>query len=321
VNLQFRSKLEPPRQLVEQVGACDPTNAFHTAEYVNASGSVGEQVCLLGLYQEEELVSGCLGFLSGAFLRHTLVIPSLPSVPCPETFWPGLLDVCQELKVWRLQIDTYASPAAEIPQLPGELERRMRCEFVLDLDGGEISNRLSGQHRRSISRAVKAGLSIRRTREAAACIPHLELISASMERRANRGEDVKKHNDGDRIQALLASGAGEIFQAVHQDRVVSSILILRSSQGAYYHTAGTSPEGMKLGASPFVLMHAATVLQQEECRVFNMGDATAENPGLQRFKSGFGCREVPLEAASFCPRSDVERKVHTTLRMGWEWIK
>jgi hypothetical protein len=33
VNLQFRSRLEPPPQLVEQVEACDPTNAFHTSGY------------------------------------------------------------------------------------------------------------------------------------------------------------------------------------------------------------------------------------------------------------------------------------------------
>lgn len=106
--------------------------------------------------------------MSSSFLRNSLVIPSLPPVSRPEVFCPGLLDLCQELKVWRLQIDTYSSLTVEIPQLPGELERRTRCEFVLDLERGDISDRLSGQHRRSISRAVKAGLRIRRTREASA---------------------------------------------------------------------------------------------------------------------------------------------------------
>ena len=64
-----------------------------------------------------------------------------------------------------------------------------------------------------------------------------------MERRAKRGEDVKKHNDGDRIQALLASGAGEIFQAIREDRIVASILIIRSSQCATITPPGLRRKG------------------------------------------------------------------------------
>jgi len=320
VNLQFRSRLEPPAPLIEEVGACDLTNPFHTWEYVNASGSVGEQACLLGLYQDDRLVSGCLGFMSGAFLRYSLAIPSLPAISNPEIFWPGLLDFCHESKIWRLQIDTFASPAGEIPQLPGELERRARCEFVIDLDQAEVSDGLSSQHRRNVSRAIKAGISVRRTRDAAACSEHLEMMGASMERRASRGEEIEKDNDS-RTRALLSNGAGELFQAVHEEKIVSSVLVLRAAMGAYYHTAGTSPDGMKMGASPFLLMRTAEALKREGCLVFNLGGAASENPGLQRFKSGFGARQVALEAASFCPRSEVERKVHNTLRMGWEWIR
>jgi hypothetical protein len=320
VNLQFRSRLEPPAPLIEEVGACDPTNPFHTSEYVKASGSVGEQACLLGLYQGDKLVSGCLGFLSGTFLRHSLVIPSLPAISNPEIFWPGLLDFCHESKIWRLQIDTYASPAGEIPRLPGELERRARCEFVIDLEHAEVADGLNSQHRRNVSRAIKAGISVRRTSDAAACSEHLKMMDASMERRASRGEEIEKDNDA-RTRALLFCRAGELFQAVHEEKTVSSVLILRAVMGAYYHTAGTSADGMKMGASPFLLARTAEALKQEGCRVFNLGGAAPENPGLQRFKSGFGARQVGLEAASFCPRSEVKRKVHRTLRMGWEWIR
>jgi len=120
---------------------------------------------------------------------------------------------------------------------------------------------------------------------------------------------------------LLNSRAGELFQTLKDDRVLSSILILRSSQGAYYQSAGTLPEGMKLGASAFLVSSVAAILKQEGSRVFNLGGATADNPGLRRFKAGFGAREVTLQAASFCPKSIVHRKVHTALRMGWAWIK
>jgi len=55
--------------------------------------------------------------------------------------------------------------------------------------------------------------------------------------------------------------------------------------------------------------------------VFNLGGATDDNPGLRDFKAGFGAREVALQAASSCPRSHVEREIHTALRTGWSWIK
>jgi hypothetical protein len=321
VNLQFCSVPKPPASLIEQVEACDPTNPFYTSEYVSAGESLAEEACFIGLCRETEVVSGCIGFLSGSFLRRSLVIHSLPSLPNPDIFWQGLLDLCGELKVWRLQVDTYASPAADIPELPGELDRRPRSEYVLDLECDNVLNGAGSQLRRNISRATKAGLSIRRTREASACAQHLDLMDASMERRANRGEEVEIGQQGARPLALLSSKSGELFQAVKEDRVLSSILILSSSQGAYYQSAGASPEGMKLGASAFLISSVATILKQAGFRIFNLGGATADNPGLQRFKAGFGGREITLEAASFCPRSVVERTVHSAMRTGWAWIK
>lgn len=321
MNLQFCSAPGPPASLIEQVAACNPTNPFCTSEYVSASESLAEEACFVGLCRGSEVVSGCIGFLSGLFLRRSLVIHSLPSLPSPEIFWQGLLELCAELKVWRLQIDTYASPVSDIPQLPGELSRWARWEYVLDLERADVLEGASSQHRRNISRATKAGLYIRRTRETSAFAQHAELMNASMERRAKRGEEVETGGPGARPLALLTSGSGELFQAVKEDRVLSSILVLRSSQGGYYQSAGTLPEGMKLGASPFMVSSVAAILKQEGARVFNLGGATADNPGLRRFKAGFGASEVTLQAASFCPRSTVERKVHTALRASWAWIK
>ena len=258
-------------------------------------------------------------FLSGWFLRRNLHIRSLPSLPEPETFWRGVMQSCRRLGVWGLQIDTYASPGAVIPQLPGELERRDRWEYALDLGCDNILDGVSTQHRRNISRASKAGLSICRTREASACTKHLELMDASTERRAHRGEKVDPGQDSARPLALLASGAGEIFQAVIGEQVLSSILVLRSSQGAYYQSAGTLPEGMKLGASPFLVSQVAALVKQEGARVFNLGGAGAESPGLRRFKAGFGAREFELQAASFCPKSAAERRLRGALRSCWTW--
>jgi lipid II:glycine glycyltransferase (peptidoglycan interpeptide bridge formation enzyme) len=144
-------------------------------------------------------------------------------------------------------------------------------------------------------------LSVHPSREASACAQHLRLMNASLERRAKRGEDVEIREQHARTLAVLTTRAGELFQVVNGEKVLSSILILRSSRGAYYQTGGTPPEGMKLGASPFLVSRVATILKQEGSRVFDLGGATTDNPGLHRFKAGFGTREVVLEAASFCP--------------------
>jgi hypothetical protein len=319
LTLQFRSVLRPPPSLIEQLAACDPANPLHTSEYAKAHQSLGARVCLLGLFTGDELVSGCLGFLSGWFLRRNLHIRSLPNLSEPEIFWRGVLQSCRSLGVWSLQVDTYASPGAVIPQLPGELERRDRWEYVLDLGCQDVLDGVSTQHRRNIARARKSGLSIRRTREASACARHLELMDASTERRVNRGETVDPGQDSARPLALLASRSGEIFQAVIGEQVLSSMLVLRSSQGAYYQSAGTLPEGMKLGASPFLVSQVADLVKQEGARVFNLGGAGVESPGLRRFKAGFGAREVELQAASFCPKSVVERKLRGALRSCLTW--
>jgi Acetyltransferase (GNAT) domain len=319
--IQFRSAFMPPAALIEQVAANEPANPFHTSQYVRANESLGARACFIGLCSGDELVSGCIAYLSGSFMRRGLVIHSLPGIANTEIFWRGLMGLCRELRVWNLQVDTYASPAGTIPHLRGELARRSRCEHVLDLDGEDVLAGASTQHRRNVARAVKAGLYVRRTRETIASEQHLELIDASLARRADRGENVRGSAQNTRSSALLASGAGELFQAIHENRVLSSVLVLRASEGAYYESAGTLPEGMKLGASSFLITQVAAILKHEGARVFNLGGATADDPGLLRFKTGFGTREVALEAASFCPRSAIQTTVHTALRTGVGWIK
>ena len=320
MNLQFRSVAGPAVSLIEGAASRDPSNPFSTTEYVRARESLNAKACLIGLYHGTELVSGGISFVSGSFLRRSLDIPSLPSAPEAATFWQGILQLCRALKVWHLEVNTYGSRTAEIPQLPGELTRRTRYEYVIDLPVSDIFEGVSSQHRRNISRAFKAGLSIRRTLKASVYTQHRELMDASQERRAKRGEEVDRGSEALPL-ALLASKSGEIFQAVKGEQILSSILVLRSSKGAYYQSAGTRPEGMKVGASPFLVSQVAGILKQEGAQVFNLGGAGEDSLGLRRFKAGFNTREIALQAATFCPRSVAERKFHTALRSCWAWVR
>jgi hypothetical protein len=129
-----------------------------------------------------------------------------------------------------------------------------------------------------------------------------------MTRRSARGEAVPSVQRDALAEAFLATGVGELFQAVADGASpLSSILVLRSPVGAYYHSAGTSPEGMDRGASQFLIASTAEQLRSEGVLRFNLGGAGPESEGLQRFKAGFGARVVPLEAATCVFGTTLER--------------
>jgi hypothetical protein len=292
----------------------DAVNPFCTPQFLEARTQQGDQPCLFHLNNQNEMAAGCFGFLRGKFLRRSLQIVSLPRLPDADSFWHGLWEFCLQSRIWHLQVDSYASPEAQIPILPGETARRERFEYILDLSSEDFQKRVSTNHGRNISRAVSAGLVIRRARESEALTDHVSLMRSSLDRRMKRGEQVELDEDASLLLALLSCNAGELFQAVENTRVVASVLVLRSQFGAYYQSAGTSERGMEIGASPFLISGVGGILRQEGVRIFNLGGASPENTGLRRFKAGFGARELPLTAASFCPRPAIQRGVQKTLK-------
>ena len=130
-----------------------------------------------------------------------------------------------------------------------------------------------------------------------------------MERRLSRGESVDVDSQIRAPLALVQHGSGEFFRAMRERQILSSILVLRAPRGAYYHSAGTSREGMALGASHFLIHSVAEILRAEGFEQFNLGGAEASNPGLERFKMGFATRPVHLEAAAYCFSSRFQKNV------------
>jgi hypothetical protein len=95
---------------------------------------------------------------------------------------------------------------------------------------------------------------------------------------------------------------------------MSSILLLRSKRSAYYQSAGTSPEGMSVGASHFLIHNVCKKLKDGGVWVFNLGGAP-EGSSLARFKSGFGAVEVSLEACSCYLGPAWLRKIRTAVAL------
>jgi hypothetical protein len=85
-------------------------------------------------------------------------------------------------------------------------------------------------------------------------------------------------------------------------------MILKAAQGAFMETAGTSPEGMKCGASHFLIYSVAQTLREESIWTFNLGTGEPKS-GLSLFKTRFGATPVSLEFARFYFGSDLHRKL------------
>jgi len=296
---EFHASRDRIDEFASDLAALEPRNPFRTPQYAQAMRSLGKVPWVFFTREGGNIVAGCIGFVQSGRLNRLLELPSIPPVGRTDPFWHGLRAFCRGERISQLSLQSFGSSGGGIAEIEGETERRSRVEYVLELQGTALWSNVSSNHRRNMQKGQKAGLLVERTFATEACEMHARLQDASMERRANRGEQVQADAQVRSFAALLKTGAGEIFRATSGSEILSSILVLRAEKGAYYHSAGTRPEGMAVGASHFLIRSVAEMLRAESMEVFNLGAAGASNPGLERFKTGFGPKAVNLEAATF----------------------
>jgi ribosomal protein S18 acetylase RimI-like enzyme len=279
---------------IAELNAHLPVIPFATESFFESKQQVGYESWVLGLADGAgRLERGCGAFLKRGKLDCILEIVSLPAVDAQSSFWEGLRTFCRQQRITQLQLGTYGSPpGVEIPAFGNHCTRRNRCEFVLSLTG-DLAPRLGSNHKRNVKRGQQAGLVVRRTRSADAASAHEALMNQSMDRRRGRGENVTSVGPSPERMAYLRSGAGELFQALRDGAVLSSVLVLRAPKAGYYQSAGTSADGMALGASHFLIHSVAAQLKADGAELFNLGGADEES-SLARFKGGFGAIRVFL---------------------------
>ena len=120
-----------------------------------------------------------------------------------------------------------------------------------------------------------------------------------MERRRDRGEEVPDDVKSDFFWALVRNGAGEIFQAVLNEEVLCSFLVIMARDGAYTQSSGSSSEGTKYGAAHFTQYEIARTLQAQARKVLYIGGTDQPTSGLAQFKSYFGARQVAVCSGEF----------------------
>jgi Acetyltransferase (GNAT) domain len=306
---------QPTPSLTEEASATQPANPFLTAAYAAAMTELGYRPYLFGMRRNGVLIAACFAFLRAGRFSRSLEITSVPAVPhsSRDDFERGLREFCERHYVTNVEVNSFASREPYMPRLASMMSDRARSEYVVDLRESCEKN-LSSNHARNVRRARNGGVTVIRTASATAYEVHLGLVMASLDRRSRRGELTAGGDLPRRIDALLRSGAGEFFQASRNGEVLSSIFVLAAACGAYYQSAGTSAEGMTIGASHLLICEIARNLVDRGMEVFNLGGADASNLGLQRFKSGFGSRRIDLPSAVFGTANPIVRGVRVARR-------
>jgi Acetyltransferase (GNAT) domain len=313
---QFFSQRVTGRSSLAILGSAQLENPFCTVPYVMAKQQLGNECWIIGIRANGVLQDATIAAIRHGRMSATLEITSLSAAAQRTIFWDGVYALLKRLKVTDLIVETFASPRFEVPLLHGEISRRNRNEYVLQIDNGNFAAHMSSNHKRNIKKARAAGVTIRRySQHLEYLADHARMIGHSMDRRVARGESVSTSSvDTKTHRAYLESGAGELFQAVYNGRVASSVLLLRSPRTAYYQSAGTSPEGMDIGASLFLIYSICVELNRQGVRTFNLGGAP-EGSSLARFKAGFGAAEVTLCACACYVGPVWLRKVRSALRL------
>jgi hypothetical protein len=316
MGIEFHVDFDPCEGAIREVSASMPANPFCTVEYCAARRTMGLKPVILSLRDRGRTVTACLALIRRGRISGSLEIDSLPNIPDGPEFWDGLTALCRAEKMSGIIIYGYSSEYASIPALRGEVSRKMLREFVLPLGVDSLWTPMRKGHRWSINRARKSGLEIRRSRDPRDCDGHVSMMLASMDRRRARGEVVPDGAPLRECTALVRSGAGELYQAILGGRVLSSALVLLAEQGAYYHTAGTSPEGMERGASHLLIHEVAVGLKERGGRAFNLGGVSpGDSHGLGEFKAGFGAEAVAVESAEFSTSTWIRKEVGKVVKV------
>jgi hypothetical protein len=313
VTARFEATRAPDREIIARAAALSPANPFLTPNCVGARCAGGMEAWLFRVCDDKNLMTGCPAYVRAGRLGRLLEIQTLPR-GVDALFWSGVERFCREQRITDLVIDTFGAEPTSIPAIATETARKRRSEYVVDLRAAELHRGLSSGHRRNLARGEKAGLRLRIATDAEACANHASLMAASMTRRHARGESVSGVA-ATTVSDYVVSGAGALYQALQGDAVLSSILVLHAERGAYYHSAGTSPEGMGVGASHFLVYNVARTLAEKGFEAFNLGGA--DEAGLSRFKSGFGSTKIDLEAVRCLFGSALRTKLVGMLR---DWL-
>ena len=211
--------------------------------------------------------------------------------------------------------------AAQCPELHGTTELVRREEFVLSLEGApeDMFSRCTPHHRRYIRKGDRSGWAVR-THVGADAHRVLGMVQESARQRAERrgapfrSAAVTSVAD-DRFDGRTPWGA-TVFAAWDGEAMLAAMMVGWGGHRAYYIAGGGTPAGYAVGAGPWLHWQIARTLAAEGLRAYNLGGAALQepgDPGLRRFKEGFGPTTVACYGARWRLRT-LHLRGHAALR-------
>jgi hypothetical protein len=294
---RWRLEVDPPLSSWTGHPGSPQENPFLTRAYAEAQRQLGWTPVLFLSDGTGASRGMCPGFLRRGRLSSSLEVPSAPDTPFEaRTLSREIVRLCRAQGIDELNMANYcARPGSALRAEGAGCRWEGRREFAIDLSRPDLWSRISRTHRERIKRAERQGLELRRSREHASIVQHLDLVTASLNLRKQRGEAAYAIGLKSEYRALLACGAGEMFQVGRRGGPdLASVLVLRSPTGAYTHSSGVSAEGRTCGAAHLVRWRLMNELRDEGVRRLVLGGSSDVDSGVARFKIHFGADATDL---------------------------
>jgi hypothetical protein len=286
----------------------------------------GAQPWLFSMKCNGENIGGAFGIIEQGRFRRGLFVSIVQEVPGGGLFWNGILKFISQHNITALRVTTTSksTPSLSIPRLGNETARYQNVKlYILDLEKPEEQRKFSNNHKRNISKAKKAGvqLSVINAKQAIdtkqALEAHFNLTGSSVDRRSRRGESTALRATQRSVMRILESNHAHIYQAVLNGEVLSSKIVYYLDRYAFYYDGGTSPSGMKLGASHFLMSEIMTTLKKEGIRTLNLGLAADTSGELWRYKAGFDPELWNVESVNVNCTNWLKMIINALQSTGW----
>lgn len=296
----FRVVEQPGEAALLPAGTLSGDLCHYASAFLRAAPEPGTPLVLFAVESAGQTVAAAVAWERRGRLFSKLTLPTQPvaaNAAGADALWTGIRAYCRSRRIATASMHSFEGQALLEPPLGRVVSRTPREEFILDLTAplDRLLAACSENHRRNIKKAAKHELRADFVASDAAAEAHAALFRHSMERRAARGEAVGLEADAHQVQRLLRAGAGALAQVRRGEDVLASLLILATASRGYYHSGGSAPEGMKLGASHFAMWRVIELLRERGVGALCLGGAShRDSEGLTNFKLGFNPRRIAL---------------------------
>lgn len=303
-------------QWVELLSSIDDTVFYQHPCWLKAlETEYGQTPVILGAFDSEEKLTGVLPMLSSkgfpfgiGGIAAVKRISSLPRTPVCGPVSSSveikklLLEAASKLKTindgYLLQVKSSSDEFDGLSQIQKIL---WRSTFILSLPGSPEQIRFGNKtknHRikSAVNKAVKSGITVREAENESDLKAWYRLYLETMKYIAVPARSYRLFKY--LFEHLRPKGLMNLLLAEINDngnrRLLTGSIFLKYNKTFFYAFTGRKMDETPLHQNDLVLYTAIHKACEEGFRYFDFGEVTSDNEGLSRFKSKWGCDEIPI---------------------------